>query len=92
MSDLALFVENWAERPVIDRTGLKGLFHIETSPWLPVRPGPLPPTGAKAEDGSNIADLPSLFDVFARLGLKLEAQKAAVETFEITHVEKPVQN
>ncbi|SPF53064.1 exported hypothetical protein [Candidatus Sulfopaludibacter sp. SbA4] len=92
MSDLALYVENWAEHPVIDRTGIQGLFHIETRPWLPVRPGPLPPTGAKGEDGSNIADLPTLFTVFTNLGLKLEAQKAPVEVFEITHVERPVQN
>jgi uncharacterized protein (TIGR03435 family) len=92
MSDLVLYVENWAERPVIDRTGIQGLFHIETSPWLPVRPGPLPPAGAKGEDGSNLSDLPTLFDVFASLGLRLEAQKAPVEIFEITHVERPVQN
>jgi len=92
MSDLVLYVEDWAERPVIDRTGIQGLYHIETRPWLPMRPGPLPPAGAKGEDGSNIADLPSLFDVFANLGLKLEAQKAPVEIFEIMHVERPVEN
>ena len=92
MADLALFVENWAEHPVIDRTGIKGLFHIETKPWLPIRPGPLPPAGAKGEDGSNLADLPTLFNVFTTMGLKLEAQKAPVEVFEITHVERPVEN
>ena len=76
MSDLALYVSNWADRPVIDKTGIKGLFQIDTKPWAPLRPGPPPPPGAKAEDGSNFADLPSLFDVFAQLGLKLESQKA----------------
>ena len=92
MADLALYVENWAEHPVVDRTGIHGLFHIETKPWVSLRPGPAPPAGAKGEDGSDVADLPTLFTVFANLGLKLEAQRASVETFEITHIEKPGQN
>jgi uncharacterized protein (TIGR03435 family) len=92
MSDLANYVENWAERPVIDKTGIQGLFHIETRPWVSMRPAPTPPAGAKGEDGSDIADLPTLFTVFTQLGLKLDAQKAPVEIIEITHIERPVQN
>jgi uncharacterized protein (TIGR03435 family) len=92
ISDLAYYVENWAEHPVIDKTGIKGLFHIETKPWISMRPGPSPPAGAKGEDGSDVADLPTLFTVFANLGLKLEGQKAPVEVYEITHVERPVEN
>ena len=30
MSDLARFVENWTDRPLVDKAGLKGLFRIET--------------------------------------------------------------
>jgi uncharacterized protein (TIGR03435 family) len=92
MSDLANYVENWAERPVIDKTGLHGLFKIDTRPWISMRPGPMPPAGTKGEDGSDVADLPTLFDVFNRLGLKLDAQKAAVEIIEITHIERPIGN
>ena len=92
MDDLAHYVENWAERPVIDKTGLKGLYKIETRPWVSMRVGPAPAAGAKGEDGSDVADLPTLFTVFTAMGLKLESQKAAVETFEITHVEKPSGN
>jgi len=92
LSDLANYVENWAERPVIDKTGLNGLFHIDTQPWISILPGPAPQPGAKGEDGSDVADLPTLFDVFAKLGLKLDAQKAPVEIVEITHIEKPVLN
>jgi uncharacterized protein (TIGR03435 family) len=92
ISDLAYYVENWAEHPVIDKTGIKGLFHIETKPWISMQPGPAPPAGAKGEDGSDVADLPTLFTVFANLGLKLEAQRAAVEVYEITHVERPAEN
>jgi uncharacterized protein (TIGR03435 family) len=92
MADLVSHVENWAERPVIDKTGIQGLFHIETKPWVSMRLGPVPPAGAKAEDGSDVADLPTLFTVFSNMGLKLEAQKGPAEIFEITHIEKPAEN
>ena len=92
MADLASYVENWAERPVIDKTGIKGLFHIETRGWMAMTPGPPPAAGVKSEDGSDMADLPTLFGVFDGLGLKLEAQKAPVEVFHIDKIEKPAQN
>jgi uncharacterized protein (TIGR03435 family) len=92
MADLARYVENWAERPVIDKTGIRGLFQIDTKPWIPMRLGPAPSAGAKGEDGSEVADLPTLFDVFTRMGLKLDAQRAPVDIFEITHIERPAGN
>jgi uncharacterized protein (TIGR03435 family) len=92
MTDLAMYVENWAERPVVDMTGIKGLFRIETRGWLPMTPGPAPTAGAKAEDGGDLADLPTLFEVFEKMGLKLEARKAAVDVFHIDQIEKPSQN
>ena len=92
LSDLAQYVENWTERPVLDRTGIHGLFHIDTSPWRSLRLGPAPAAGAKGEAGGYIADLPDIFTVFARMGLKLEAQKAPVEIYEIAHIEKPTVN
>lgn len=33
MSDLALYVSNWSDRPVIDQTGLQGLFIVQTEGW-----------------------------------------------------------
>jgi uncharacterized protein (TIGR03435 family) len=92
ISDLALAVENWAQRPVVDKTGIKGLFHIETKPWQPITLGPVPPDGAKAEDGSEAADLPTLFTVFEALGLELEPQKDRVDIFRIEQLEKPSEN
>ena len=92
MADLALVVANWTDRPVLDKTGIKGLFHIETKPWLPMSPGPDPAAGAKAENGSDLADIPTIFTVFEQLGLKLESQRAPVENFIIDHVEKPDAN
>src|SRR5205814_9687329 len=30
MSDLVNFVQGWTDRPLFDKTGIKGLYHIET--------------------------------------------------------------
>jgi len=92
MSDLASFVENWTDRPLLDKTGIKGLFHIETSGWLPMEPGPPPAPGAKSEDGSEMADLPTLFGVFEQLGLKMESQRDRVDVYVIDHVARPSEN
>jgi uncharacterized protein (TIGR03435 family) len=92
MSDLVQYVENWTYRPLIDKTGIKGLYRIETSGWTPLQAGPPPPAGTKAEDGRDFADVPTLFQVFAGLGLKIEPQKAPVEVLTIERLEKPSAN
>ena len=95
MSDLVTAVENWTDRPLLDRTGLTGLFAIETEGWQPLRQMPAREAGAEptAED-LRFGDptTPTLFMIFERLGLKMEAQKSPVETFVIDHVEKPTEN
>ena len=92
MSDVLPYVENWADHPLVDKTGIHGLFNIQTTGWLPMQPGPPPPAGAKGEDGTELADLPTIFGLFERLGLKLESQKLPVEIFVIDRVEKPSGN
>jgi len=86
------FVENWTGRPLIDKTGIKGLYQFDTKGWLPVQPGPPPAAGAKAEDGTDMADVPTLFQVFDGLGLKMVSQKEKVEIYVIDHVERPSEN
>jgi len=94
-SDLAMYASSWADRPVIDKTNLKGLYNIQTEGWVPMRPRPVRPAGQEpsAEDKA-FADpaRPTLFQIFDRLGLKLESQKAPVETFIIESAERPSEN
>jgi len=95
MPDLASYASSWADRPVIDKTGLQGLFNIQTEGWIPMRPRPARPAGQDptAEDLA-FADpaRPTLFQIFDRLGLKLESQKAPVEMFVIESAERPSAN
>lgn len=95
MSDLVLFVANWTDRPLVDRTGIKGLFDVETDGWLPFRPRPAPAPGAEpSPEDIAMSDpaRPTLQMVLARLGLRIETQKAPVQMFVIEHVEKPTEN
>ena len=94
VADMAQFVENWSDRPVIDKTGIEGLFEIDTDGWAPMRPRPLAPGAQPTAEDIAMADptRPTLSLIFERLGLKLETQRAAVDTFAIEHVERPSVN
>jgi uncharacterized protein (TIGR03435 family) len=92
IEDVALYVSNWTDRPVVDKTGLHGLFNVQTDGWLAMRAGPAPPPDAKGEDGRLLADQPTIFEIFERLGLKLEPQRAPVDMFVIEHVERLMEN
>jgi uncharacterized protein (TIGR03435 family) len=92
MSDVAAYVENWTDRPLLDKTGIKGLYRIETKGWQSLLASQPPAPGTKTDDGSDIADVPTLFQVFDRLGLKMEAQKGIVDVYVIDHMEKPSEN
>jgi len=95
LTDLVSGVSGFTDRPVLDRTGLQGLYNIQTEGWVPMRPRPPRPPGqeATAEDLA-FADpaRPTLFQIFDRLGLKLEPTKAPVETFAIERIERPSEN
>ena len=94
VSDMVSFVENWSDRPIVDKTGLTGLFVVETDGWAPMRPRVRPPGEEPTAEDKAIADpiRPTLFTIFDRLGLKMESQKAPVDVFVIDHVERPSEN
>ncbi len=73
------------DRPVIDRTGLKGTYDFTLS-FTPELSAGLPDPAADSSD-------PGLFEALQKqLGLKLEAQRGLVPILVIDHVEKPGDN
>ena len=94
IADVALFVQNWTDRPVVDKTGLKDLYNIQTDGWMPMRQRPPGPDGAPqgGDAGLNDPDRQTLADVFRQLGLRMESQRAVVDMFVVEHVERPGAN
>jgi uncharacterized protein (TIGR03435 family) len=98
MKDLAGYIENWTDHPLVDRTGLDGLFAIDTEGWTrtPIASSPspagavVPDPAARPGDG-NISDAsrPTLFMVLRRLGLDLKVQKGPTEIYVVDQVERP---
>jgi uncharacterized protein (TIGR03435 family) len=79
------------DRPVIDRTNLKGGYDFVLNFTRELPPGI--PEGAKLNGEPIDTSGPNIFEALRQqLGLKLEAQKGPVETMVIDHVEKPVEN
>ncbi len=74
-------------RPVIDRTGLTGMFNIDLE-WTPVL------SASGSPDGAAAADTPvSIFTaVEEQLGLKLEPATAPIDVLVIDRAERPTGN
>lgn len=91
MSDLVMFVSNWMDRPVVDRTELTGLYEIDTEGWSPVSPRSPDDPRVNTEEAAG-PPRPTLFAILERLGLKLESAKASVDLYEIESIEHPSEN
>jgi uncharacterized protein (TIGR03435 family) len=89
MDDLALYIENWTDLPVVNRTSLNGLFAVDGEGWKPMV---LPPRPPEFPQVPNFDDLPSIFDVLGKLGLELKQQEAAVPVYTIESIERPTEN
>jgi len=76
------------ERPVVDMTGLTGLYDFHLTflpPGLPQQQLDQLPAEAR--------ERPSLFDALKeQLGLKLTARKGPVQYFVIDHIDRPTEN
>jgi uncharacterized protein (TIGR03435 family) len=86
MDDVAQYIENWADLPVVNRTALSGLFTIETEGWIPMGLPPPPPGNAPA---ARFNDLPTIFTLLGKLGLELKKQEATVPVYTVEHIERP---
>lgn len=86
MDDLAQYIENWTDLPVVNRTALSGLFAVETEGWTPMRLPPPPPGNSPPV---RFDDLPTIFTVLRKLGLELKQQEATVPVYTVEHIERP---
>lgn len=85
MDDLALYIENWTDQPVVNLTALTGLFTVRTGGWAPMRLAPPPPGAPPA----RFDDLPTIFDVLRTLGLELREREALVPIYRVERIERP---
>ena len=86
MDDLAKYIENWTDLPVVNRTAVSGLFAVETEGWTPMRLPPPPPGNPTA---ARFDDLPTIFTVLRTLGLELNQQEGRVSVYAVEHIERP---
>lgn len=82
MGDLADGLQIYADRPVVDKTGLTGTYdyRMEATP------------GFRINNNPELSDMSVFTAVQEQLGLKLESQKASVEILVVDHMEKPTEN
>ena len=86
----AKFLATPAQRPVIDRTGLTGLFDIELEVTAELGPPPPPPG---MPDRVDRAVSPSIFTALQdQLGLKLDSRRGPIDVIVIDRVEPLVPN
>jgi uncharacterized protein (TIGR03435 family) len=85
MADLTKVLSAFVDRPVVDKTGLNGLFDLKLAAWTPAQP-----VVTNTESSAN--DRLTIFSVLDELGLKLDAQKDSVDAFVIAQAEKPTPN
>ena len=85
------YVSNFTDRPLLDKTGLTGFYDIQTEGWASMNVKPPSPDGAPQSGDASInnPDRPTLFNVFEKLGLRMESQRAVIDMFVIDHVERP---
>jgi uncharacterized protein (TIGR03435 family) len=86
MDDLAHYIENWTDLPVINRTGLTGLYKVSTEGWRPMRLPPPPPNGAGNVDFTH---LPTVDTILGRLGLEIHKQDADLPVYTVERIERP---
>lgn len=93
LDDLTLYLENWLDRPLVNETGIKGLFKLQTTGWRALGPSdPSSGNNSVAALGTAAEDLPSLEDVFTALGLRLLVQKRDADVLVIDSVQYPTEN
>lgn len=86
MDDLAHYIENWTDLPVVNRTSLTGVFAMSTEGWQPMRLPPPPPNGAGNMDFTHLQTLDA---ALSSLGLELRKQVATLPVYAVQQIERP---
>jgi uncharacterized protein (TIGR03435 family) len=100
MSDVALILSSYLDRPVVDRTGIEGVYDIKLQ-WNPFAARPpqtddaprSPAVEGREGPKPDLASLPNVFDALEQqIGIRLESRKLPVDVYVIEHVERPREN
>jgi uncharacterized protein (TIGR03435 family) len=95
MPRLAEILSGRLGHPVVDLTGINGVFDLKLS-WTPDPATVRNPTESKESPGAELMSDPSGPSIFSalqeQLGLRLEARKVPAELVVIDHVERPSEN
>jgi uncharacterized protein (TIGR03435 family) len=86
MDDLAHYIANWTDQPVVNRTSLSGVFTISTEGWRPMRLPPPPPNGAGNVDFTHLQTIDT---VLGNLGLQLQKTSAQVPVYTVEQIFRP---
>jgi uncharacterized protein (TIGR03435 family) len=86
MDDLAHYIENWTDLPVLNETALTGLYTMSTEGWRPMRLPPPPPNGVGNVD---FTQLPTIDTILGKLGLELRKQDGQLPIYTVRHIERP---
>jgi uncharacterized protein (TIGR03435 family) len=86
MDDLAHYIENWTDLPVVNRTSLTGVFTMSTEGWRPMRLPPPPPNGVGNVDFTHLQTIDT---VLGGLGLELHKEVATVPIFNVDQIQRP---
>lgn len=86
MDDLAHYIENWTDLPVVNRTSLTGVFTIRSEGWRPMRLPPPPPNGAGNVDFTHLETIDT---VLSGLGLELRKEVATLPVYTVEQIQHP---
>lgn len=86
MDDLAHYLENWTDLPVVNKTALDGLFTMSTEGWRPIK---LPPPPRNGVGNLDFTRLPSIDAILGGVGLELRRQEENLPIYRVEHIERP---
>lgn len=86
MDDLANYIENWTDLPVVNKTSLAGVFTMTSEGWRPMRLPPPPPNAAGNVDFTHLQTIDEVLD---KLGLKLQKVVATLPVYTVKQIQHP---